>query len=474
MGQHPFPVGFREPVCLTTLPDGTIEVAGSTFRLKRPDTPECRALLDALTGCGGASSPVTPGEATYSSWTHLTVLQFQALGLLQFKVISGEQTVLAIRPISGFWSPEYRSIEEGQRVRASRFGTLRVENGNCLLESPLSGGQIIAFSPEVAKLWAFLAAARTQADCAAEAPCFDIETIRLVLEALLAARLVDIAGEDGRIAEDGDEGLQLWSHHELLFHSRSRFGRHDLPWGGDFRLSGRIAEPPPIKPSFPGEAVGLAVPGPALIAALRMTLLDALEQRRSVRQWDDDCPIGVEQLGHFLYLTCRISPARPERQNERQRYRTVRKPSPEAGAIGALEIYVLAHHCAGLARGAYHYAAAEHSLYPTRSANTPAVDSLLRLAMVAMASQATPQVLLLIAGRHKRVFWKYSSIGYALELKNVGVLFQTWYLMATAMGLGGCALGSGHADLLGELNGTPYEEESAIGEFALGSILTTT
>ena len=40
------------------------------------------------------------------------------------------------------------------------------------------------------------------------------------------------------------------------------------------------------------------------------------------------------------------------------------------------------------------------------------------------------------------VSWKYNSIAYSLILKNVGVLIQTLYLMATDMGLGGCAIGT--------------------------------
>ena len=39
---------------------------------------------------------------------------------------------------------------------------------------------------------------------------------------------------------------------------------------------------------------------------------------------------------------------------------------------------------------------------------------------------------------------EYSSIAYALILKDVGVLLQTLYLMATDMGLGGCAIGTGN------------------------------
>ena len=59
-----------------------------------------------------------------------------------------------------------------------------------------------------------------------------------------------------------------------------------------------------------------------------------------------------------------------------------------------------------------------------------------------MDAPAAPQILITIAARFGRVSWKYSSLAYALILKDVGVLTQTLYLMATDMGLGGCAIGS--------------------------------
>ncbi|MBI4276864.1 MAG: nitroreductase family protein, partial [Armatimonadetes bacterium] len=57
----------------------------------------------------------------------------------------------------------------------------------------------------------------------------------------------------------------------------------------------------------------------------------------------------------------------------------------------------------------------------------------------------------------------------ALILKDVGVLYQTMYLVAAAMGLSPCALGGGDADLLTRAIGIPYHVESAVGEFLLGS-----
>src|SRR5262249_59793777 len=79
------------------------------------------------------------------------------------------------------------------------------------------------------------------------------------------------------------------------------------------------------------------------------------------------------------------------------------------------------------------------------------------------------QVLLILAARFARVAWKYESIAYALTLKHVGVVFQTMYLAATAMGLGPCAVGGGDADLFARAAGTDYCAGTSVGGVLLGS-----
>jgi SagB-type dehydrogenase family enzyme len=85
-----------------------------------------------------------------------------------------------------------------------------------------------------------------------------------------------------------------------------------------------------------------------------------------------------------------------------------------------------------------------------------------------MAAPAPPQVLITIAARFGRVSWKYSSLAYSLILKESGVLMQTLYLMATDLGLGGCAIGSMNIDLFARMTGIEFHVEGPVGQFALG------
>ena len=80
-----------------------------------------------------------------------------------------------------------------------------------------------------------------------------------------------------------------------------------------------------------------------------------------------------------------------------------------------------------------------------------------------------PQLLIVITARFSRVMWGYRSMAYALTLKHVGVLYQSMYLVATAMDLAPCGLGTGDSDLFAEAAGLDPYVEASVGEFLLGS-----
>ena len=143
------------------------------------------------------------------------------------------------------------------------------------------------------------------------------------------------------------------------------------------------------------------------------------------------------------------------------------RPYPSGGGGWELELYLAVDKCDGLARGFYHYDAGGHALVPI-GVRAHELDALLAGAEFAMGAPAPPQILITIAARFGRMSWKYSSIAYALILKDVGVLTQTLYLIATDMGLGGCAIGTANIDLFAKMTEIEFHVEGAVGQFALG------
>ena len=143
------------------------------------------------------------------------------------------------------------------------------------------------------------------------------------------------------------------------------------------------------------------------------------------------------------------------------------RPYPSGGASYELELYLAVDKCEGLPRGFYHYDAGGHALVPIEVRGNE-LNALLNGATFAMGVNAAPQILITIAARFGRVSWKYSSIAYALILKDVGALMQTFYVMATDMGLGGCAIGTTNIELFAKMTGLQFHVEGPVGQFALG------
>ena len=193
-------------------------------------------------------------------------------------------------------------------------------------------------------------------------------------------------------------------------------------------------------------------------------------ERHSIRSFDDERPITLAELARFLDSTARVVStwqSQVDLGDTRPTVAYATRPYPSAGAGYELELYLAVEKCDGLARGFYHYDAGGHALVPI-GVRTQELDALLTEARLSMDAPAAPQIVITIAARFGRVSWKYSSLAYALILKDVGVLIQTLYLMATDMGLGGCAIGSTNIDLFAKMTGIEFHVEGPVGQFALG------
>ncbi|MYW03571.1 SagB family peptide dehydrogenase, partial [Streptomyces sp. SID3343] len=221
---------------------------------------------------------------------------------------------------------------------------------------------------------------------------------------------------------------------------------------------------PAVREPYPGPTVDLPRPDLDRVRRDDPTLTEVLETRRSVRAHDDAAPLTLAQLGEFLYRTSRNRAIyREDRQEIGDR------PYPSGGRCHELELYPLVNNVEGLAPGLYHYDPQRHRL-ETVAAPGPAVARLSDVARATSLMTAPPQVALVVSARFGRVMWKYQTMGYALVLKHVGVLYQTMYCVATAMGLGACGLGGGDSDMFALATGNRWEREGSVGEFLLGTI----
>ena len=144
------------------------------------------------------------------------------------------------------------------------------------------------------------------------------------------------------------------------------------------------------------------------------------------------------------------------------------RPYPAGGALYEIEIYPCVRAVSGLTPGVYHYLPRDHAL-ERMAGDAQAFDVLLKLAEAAIPGADPPQVLFVLTARMDRISWKYEGLGYALVLKHVGVLFQSFYLAATALNLTPNAIGAGDPALFAAASGTDAELEPSVGELVLGT-----
>ncbi|QJW93689.1 SagB family peptide dehydrogenase [Frigoriglobus tundricola] len=438
-----------------TLRDLEPEVIAALHRLAPPGADE-DALADAVGAIGNGALP---------RWFYYLdrLTRRGLIGRSAHESGTRLATLFAVSPAFA-WKPVRPAPD--RQYALSRFAYLRREGNEGVVESPQSHARLVLQESRAARLIGALAAPATPAELA-ERSGLTTEGATGLLALLLRA---EMASEAGTEPEDPD--LRTWAFHDLLFHTRSRKGRSDAPYGGTYRFAGQFPPPPAVKPVPVGDRVPLFKPDIRALERTDPPLAWVQEHRRSVREFDTTQPITVAQVGEFLF---RVNRVKEQRETELQTVRGpvvmdfVSRPYPTGGSLYELEIYAAVRTCDGLTPGLYAHDPVAHRLVRVRGRG-PAVDELLGDAAESTAIPAGElQVLFVLAARVPRVAWKYESIAYALVLKHVGVVYQTMYLAATAMGLAGCAVGGGDADLFARAAGVPYAAETSVGEFLLGS-----
>ncbi|MCX4748879.1 SagB family peptide dehydrogenase [Kitasatospora sp. NBC_01287] len=423
------------PVSLVNVLAGLRIEGGSAFEA------QCRLLSGALNRLQG------------------TVIQTLAL-------TDGEGALLSVVPISGQARFAVTDIDPGRPLRLSRFATLGSGGDEAVLESPLALHRVLLHHGDALLIAAALARPTTIASLARTLGLPD-QVVAAVTAHLVATGMV-LAGERDRLggtrfAEDSDPDLLAWADHDLLFHTRSRLGRHDGAYGAVFPQGHRPPYEPAVKPLPPGKRFTLPRPGAPDPA--EPTLTELLESRRTPVA-PGGAAVTVEQLSELLHRAARVREVHVGGQDESV-CSTTDRPYPSTGDLYELELYLVIGNCSGLPRGIYHYDPQGHGLTLINT-DEDALAELLDAAMIASGLRQEPPVLLTVTARFGRLSWVYGGMAYATTLKHVGVLLQTVNLVATAMRLTPQAVAFGDSDASARAFGLDWRRESSVGEMVIG------
>ena len=401
---------------------------------------------------------------------HLLVRRLVSHGLLEYRLgrsQNGGDEVVIEPQVADYW-PQTPQLSNADTLVLSRFAYMRRRGNEMVLESPRAGALFKICNPKIASAIATLSTPQQLKRLRRHDAFPGVDLLALLLDCQILFK-VDPTRDSSLRPDEGNDHLVLWDFHDFLFHARSTEGRHANPLGGLYTYAGVISPLPAVRPPWPGKKIDLrkfsAAHSKAISPAAKL-----LRERHSTRIFDEKQPITLAELARFLDTTARVQSrwkSGLDLGDGGPMVTYAARPYPSGGGGYELELYLAVNKCEGLRRGFYHYDAGGHALVPI-GVRPHEFEALLAGATFAMGAPAAPQILITIAARFGRISWKYSSLAYALILKDVGVLLQTLYLMATDMGLGGCAIGSTNIDLFAKMTGIEFHAEGPVGQFAIG------
>ena len=450
------------PVTLASQADGGISACFGDQSVALGEFSREAAARAGKLADGGL--PLVPPRNAVEAEVEVLLRRLAQRGLLEYAVArgrGGEELAVVEPQTPGYW-PRETELGPGDTIALSRFAYLRRRGNELVMESPRSEALFRIRDPATVAMVAGLVTPQRISRLRRQDGFPGTALLGLLADCRLL--FATAPGDDGGRASEGDGDLVLWDFHDLVFHTRSTAGRHANPLGGMYRYADVMPPPPAVRPSWPGKPVDLTgVAGTAPVAPVSALL----RERHSTREFDAGDPITVAELARFLDGTARVLWQSKSAGEDDGSLQIAPRPYPSAGSSYELELYLAVDRCEGLARGFYHYDAGAHALVPV-AAQGQSFEAVFGEAMYSTAARSVPQIVIVIAARFGRVSWKYSSLAYSLILKDAGVLLQTFYLVATQMGLGGCAAGICNIESFARMTGLDFHVEGPVGEFLLG------
>jgi SagB-type dehydrogenase family enzyme len=208
---------------------------------------------------------------------------------------------------------------------------------------------------------------------------------------------------------------------------------------------------PPLQLEYDRSKPLIELPAPGSLVVGGIDLRQAIENRRSVRQYAQQ-PLSLAELSFLLWCTQGVKQV----TDRPVTLRTV----PSAGARHAFETYLLINRVEGLAPGLYRFLAIEHKLLEVDLKPGLAdrmVDACLQQRFV-KSSAAT----FIWSAVVYRMAWRYTERGYRYLHLDAGHVCQNLYLAAAAIGCGACAIAAFDDEAVNQLLGLDGEEQLAI------------
>lgn len=294
-----------------------------------------------------------------------------------------------------------------------------------------------------------------------------VETDEPLLDALVSKGLAVVEGNGARPADARFRDAN-WNLYAALYHARSRWSGVDVQLEvverADEELLARATRehlerhgpPPPHFHTVPTAIETRQLP----LVAREGDLYRALAQRKTSRRFDRSRRMSEEELAVLVRTVYGAQGTAVIGEDAIG----VRRTSPSGGGLHPIEAYPLVIDVDGVEPGLYHYHCGDHSLeLLERLAELPGRE----LAESFTGGQAyfrDASLLVVLAARFERSFWKYRGHekAYAVILMDAGHLSQTFYLVCAELRLG--------AFVTAAINNVDIDERLGLDGFAEGSL----
>lgn len=384
----------------------------------------------------------------------------------------GGAPLLSVVPVAKDAAFRIADVDPTLPLRLSRFAALRSSDGDLLVESPLAQFQVVLHRRLVSRIVVAMCSATSVVELS-RALDLDQAMVADVVAYLVATGIVLLGSwherEPSRVplfAEDADPALVRWSHHDLLFHARTRMGRHGGLTGVTFPHAETSPAPALVKQERTGPRFPLHRPSARELAASDPPLLEVVENTRLCQRMTG--PVSARQIGELLFRAARVRSVSPASAGGDRTYEVSDRPYLSINGLYELELYLCVNEASGLPRGIFHYDPRDHALTLVQDGEQVMAE-VLDNAMIGTGSSHWPPAMITITARVARSSWMYGGIAYSLTLTHVGALQQMLCISATAMGLAACVPAIDPGDAVDTALGLEWPAEVGVGEFVFGN-----
>jgi SagB-type dehydrogenase family enzyme len=208
--------------------------------------------------------------------------------------------------------------------------------------------------------------------------------------------------------------------------------------------------PPSFYPPHPALPL-IDLPDPQTVALKELSLKQAINDRKSEREFLVDQSISLSDLSYLLWATQGVKEA-----DEMDAFKTV----PSAGARHPLETFILVQRVEGLDPGLYRYVGPSHQIQNLQAPDTMAAS----IAATSLQPELiqTSAVTFLWTAVAYRMTWRYGDRGYRYIHLEAGHVGQNLYLASQLIGCGICTTAAFNDDDLNRTLGIDGNDHFAV------------